>query len=325
MRTVRAAASAAASAAVLLSLAACGPLGTSASSGGATIPAGKPAATPAGRDVTTQAVQALALVQKKTGTVHSAAVESTLSYGNVMSMTMKGAYDWSDGVHSAMTMSFTGGRLASMLRKQGMSTTEQVRYTPDAYYVRMSVPAITAQLHGKHWIRYGWNDLSARAGASGSYVKGMAKNADPAQSVQLALSSPNVRKVGVENVRGVTATHYTGTLDTAQIADRQVPGVSAADRAKLREQLRAEGASTESIDLWVSKDGLPVKAVTRTTTKSGTMSATVYYAHFGLTVRVTAPPASDTADFAELTSPSWPAGGPPRRPERPGGRTPAKA
>lgn len=106
------------------------------------------------------------------------------------------------------------------MRRQGLPTTEQVRYLPDAYYVRIDAPAVAAQLHGKHWVRYGWGDL-ARRGAGSAYMKGLAKNADPVQGVRLALASPNVRKVGVETVRGVTATHSTGTVDVARMLSRE--------------------------------------------------------------------------------------------------------
>ncbi|SEO13185.1 LolA-like protein [Actinacidiphila rubida] len=292
MRTVKAAASVAAAAAVLLSLSACGPLGAVASA--------------AGGNSAAQAVKALDVAQKRTSEVHTATVESTESFGGTVSMTMTGSYDWSHGVNAAMTVHVTGGQAASALRQRSVPDTEQVRFLPDAFFVRFDAPEVTSLMHGRHWLRYGWGDLPGAQGASSAYLRSLAENADPVQSVASVLASRDLRKAGVESVRGVTATHYAGTLDTARLADR-LPGVSAAVRARLKQRLAAQGATAESVDLWVSKDGLPVKVVTRVTTKAGVMSSTVYYAHFGTAVRVTAPPASDTADFAEVARQATPA------------------
>jgi hypothetical protein len=301
MRGIRGVAAAGVAAVSALALAACGPLGSSASGGDKTdAPTAAPAATDNSKGLSgvAHAITALDLVKKTTTGVHSAKVESVVSMGSTMSMTGKGEMDWSDGLVGDMSITYTGGAMADQLKKSGMPATMAARYLPDAYYANMG-PAMAAQLGGKHWIKYGYDSMAKLAGGSGAALKDAAQNFNPVKSVDVALASPNTKSLGTETVRGVQATHYRATLDLQDISGRTIQGLTAEEQQEVKDSLTKAGMTTETIDLWVSKDNLPVKAVSVAAAKIGMMKSTVYYSDFGTTVSTQPPAAFDTVDFAD--------------------------
>lgn len=181
-------------------------------------------------------IAALRSAERSTDGADSAKVESTTTMGTLMSMKADGVMGWADGLTGTMTITYTGGTLADTMRQTG-STSMQARYLPDAYYARMS-DKFAAQSGGKHWIRYGYDDLAKFGGSSGAYLKDQMQNTTPNQSVKLLLASGDVEKVGTETVRGRSATHYSGTVDVADLASKS-SNLSASQLADLKKQLTA--------------------------------------------------------------------------------------
>lgn len=299
MVTFRGAALAATAVTAVLSLAACGPLGDAAARGDGTVTPAAPAAAGDGSGAA-HAVQALDLVEKRITGVHSVGAEETLSIGEQASATARLRLAWgSGGPHGTITMTFTGGRQAQSMRSLGMSTTMEGRYLPDAAYVRVAA-APAGVMGDKHWLRYTYAQLGTLMGNTAEFGKDFFASNNPVRSVDLLLSAGNLREVGRETVRGVAATHYTGTVDVAAMTAQRAPHLSASQLAAEKRALRAQGITTETIDLWVSADHLPVEAHTTERTNKGLKTATVYYSDFGVPVHVQAPPASDTVDFGAL-------------------------
>jgi hypothetical protein len=304
MRGIRGVAAAGVAAVSALALAACGPLGSSASDDKPGDSVGDKAAptaaqTAKGLSGAAHAITALDLVKKTAAGVHSAKVDSTITMGTVMSMSNEGALDWADGLVGDMTITYTGGTVADSLRQAGASTTMAARYLPDAYYVNLG-SALAAQAGGKHWVKYTYADLGKFTGSSGSYLKDTIQNNNPVKSVDAVLASPDIKNVGTENVRGIMATHYSGTIDVAAMTGKSLPNLSAADQAQLKDLLAKSGISTETVDLWVSGANLPVEAVVTASTKTGPMKTTTYYSDFGAPVSVKAPALSDTVNVSDL-------------------------
>lgn len=242
-------------------------------------------------------IAALRSAEKSTDSADSAKVESSTTMGTMMSMTANGTMGWADGLTGTMTITYTGGTLADTMRQTG-STSMQARYLPDAYFAKMS-DKFAEQTGGKHWIRYGYDDLAKLGGSSGAYLKDQMQNTTPNQSVKLLLASGDVKKVGEDRVRGERTTHYSGTVNVADMATKN-SNLSASQLADLKKQLTAAGVSTEKVDIWVNGDDLLVKKVEKGELSSGTMSSTAYYSDYGVKVSATEPPASDTADFKDL-------------------------
>ncbi|MER5382264.1 hypothetical protein ABT040_18615 [Streptomyces sp. NPDC002688] len=251
-------------------------------------------------------IAALRSAERSTDGADSAKVESTTTMGTLMSMKADGVMGWADGLTGTMTITYTGGTLAETMRQTG-STSMQARYLPDAYYARMS-DKFAAQSGGKHWIRYGYDDLAKFGGSSGAYLKDQMQNTTPNQSVKLLLASGDVVKVGTETVRGRSTTHYSGTVDVADLASKS-SNLSASQLADLKKQLTAAGVTTEKVDIWVDGDDLLVKKVEKGELTSGTMTSTAYYSDYGTKVSAEEPPTADTADFKDLLKAQGATGG----------------
>jgi hypothetical protein len=242
-------------------------------------------------------IAALRTAEKSTDGADSAKVESTTTMGTLMSMKADGALGWADGLTGNLTITYTGGTMADTMRQLG-TTSMQARYLPDAYYAKMG-EKFAEQAGGRHWIRYGYADLADLGGSSGAYLKDQMQNTTPNQSVKLLLASGDVKKVGTEQVRGVNTTHYTGTVDVADLADKN-SSLTAGQLAGLKKQLTQAGVTTENVDIWVNDQDLLVKKTEKGQMSAGEYTQTAYYSDYGVKVSATKPAASDTEDFKDL-------------------------
>ncbi|MCX5397551.1 hypothetical protein [Streptomyces sp. NBC_00102] len=278
--------------AALTSVAACGGSDEASGSGGKNgdkSPAAAAAVSP---------IAALKKVQQKSGSAHSAKVESTIVVGTAMSITSTGSMDWSDGITGDITIKYTGGTMAETMKKMGSDGTMRTVYLKDAYYANMG-DAFAQAIGGKHWIRYGYEDLAAVAGASGEVLKDQMQGSTPEKGVEPLLASGAVKKVGEENVRGVATTHYSGVVDVAALSGTST-NLDAEQLKELKEQLDKSGITTETVDLWIDKNDLPIKASTSADTATGAMKTTSFYSDYGAAVSVVKPDAGDTVDFKEI-------------------------
>ncbi|TRV76986.1 LppX_LprAFG lipoprotein [Streptomyces sp. 130] len=243
-------------------------------------------------------IAALVAVQKKTGQAQSARVEGETTMGSTMSMKQTGVMDWSDGITGTMKITYTGGTMADTLKQAGGSGTMEARYFKDGYAADMG-EALAQQTGGKRWINYSYDDLAEMAGASGEVMKDQMQNSTPQQGVKSLLASGDVKKVGQEDVRGVSTTHYSGTVDVAELTAKS-GNLDADEVAALKKQLADAGITTETIDIWVDENDLLVKKTERGEMKTGELNSTVFYSDYGTKVSVERPPAAETVDFAEM-------------------------
>ncbi|WLQ50297.1 LppX_LprAFG lipoprotein [Streptomyces poriferorum] len=248
--------------------------------------------------VKTDAIAALLDVQKKTGAASSAKVEGTMTVGSAMSMKQSGALDWSDGVSGSMEITYTGGAMADTMKKSGGNGTMQARYFKDGYAADMG-EAMARQTGGKRWISYSYEDLAALGGASGAAMKDQMQNTTPDQGVKSLLASGDVKEVGKEQVRGVRTTHYSGTVDVAELTAK-TSKLDADQLAALKKQLNDAGITTETVDIWVDENDLLVKKSERGQMKTGELNTTMFYSDYGTKVSVQRPPAGETIGFKEL-------------------------
>ncbi|MFE6686609.1 hypothetical protein ACFVFQ_09045 [Streptomyces sp. NPDC057743] len=231
------------------------------------------------------ALASLKTVSQQTNGKNSAKVEGTTKSGTA-STTMKGAMDWSSGMHMSVDITQAGGPMG------GSGKPAKALYTPDAMYMNMGMP-----MGGKNWIKYDYDVMAKKLGAAGALMKDMMNNNNPSRSVDLLMASGKVKQVGKEDVRGVQATHYSGTLSVSELTRMQTKNVSEADLKALEQQFQSMGATTETIDLWVSSDNLLVKKREQMASKKSPYDSTVYYSDYGTKVSVTPPPASDTTEY----------------------------
>ncbi|MEW2059665.1 hypothetical protein AB0899_02645 [Streptomyces sp. NPDC007002] len=243
-------------------------------------------------------VAALKQVRQKTGGAQSAKVEGTTEMGGAISMKQSGVVGWADGLSGTLTITYTGGTMGEALKQAGGDGSVEARYFKDAYYANMGAgPA--AETGGKNWIRYSFEDLAELGGAAGDVMKDQVQNSTPDQGVKALLASGDVEKVGQEEVRGVPATHYSGTIDVAELTAKN-SDLDAEQLAAFKEQLALAGVTTQTVDIWVDKNDLLVKKTERGEMKTGTFNSTLFYSDYGTEVPSDRPDASDTVDFTEL-------------------------
>ncbi|MFI0788244.1 hypothetical protein ACH4Q6_21900 [Streptomyces lydicus] len=225
------------------------------------------------------ALASLKTASQQVDSKKSAEIDGTQKVGPT-TRTMKGAMDWSNGINMTLDITMTGGGPMSSGKPM------KALYTPQAMYMNMGMP-----MGGKNWIKYDY-ELLAKQGPAGAMMKDALQNNDPGKSVDLLIASGKVKEAGKEDVRGVQATHYTGTVEVAELVKMQSKSLSESDLKALEQQLKQSGATQETIDLWVSSENLLVKKREQMDGRNA-MDSTVYYSNYGTKVDVKLPPASD--------------------------------
>ncbi|TJZ52198.1 hypothetical protein FCH28_19130 [Streptomyces piniterrae] len=221
-------------------------------------------------------------VSQETNGKNSAKIDGTVKNGPA-EQSMKGAMDWSNGMNMTVDITSKGG--------MGSGKPMKALYTPDAMYMNMGMP-----IQGKSWIKYDYDVMAKKMGAAGALMKDMMQNNNPSKSVDMLIASGKVKEVGKEDVRGVQATHFTGTLGVTELARMQSKNVSEEQLKALEKQLQQSGAKNETIDLWIDSDNLLVKKREQMDGKTA-YDSTVFYSDYGTKVSVTPPPASETTEY----------------------------
>src|SRR5262249_42626976 len=127
----------------------------------------QPTAGRAGR-ADTRSASALRAVEKATIRAGSARIESTTAMGGMLALKTDGVLGWSGRSVGTLRLTYTGGQLAETMRKLNSASME-ARLLPDAYYAKVGA-AFARRLHGRHWIKYAYDDLAALPGGSGAYL-----------------------------------------------------------------------------------------------------------------------------------------------------------
>ena len=274
MRHTRSISVAAAAVVGLAALSACSAASTAASH----------AASSADSAVSTVA-DALSLATTKTESYNSVKMNMSMTVAG-QNVTSSGQFGWNPmAMTMGMNMPAANGRPATSMIMM-MSGTTMYMGTPTA-----------ADFQGKHWMKL---DLSSLQGGQAlTQLATQSGNQNPAVQLKLLTSSPGVTRVGQGTVDGVQATHYRGTVDLKALAAKM-----AGQDAQLKSLLTSasqQGMTTETVDLWVSDQNLPVRETISAATSSGAQNATIDFSDYSTsTVTVTPPPADDTLDASSL-------------------------
>ncbi|WP_315975478.1 hypothetical protein [Streptomyces nigrescens] len=235
------------------------------------------------------ALASLKTAAQQTDGKKSAEVDGTLKNAT-STQSMKGAMDWSQGMRMNLDIKQSAGMMAGRPTK--------AVYTSDAMYMNMGTP-----VGGKSWIKYDYDALAKKMGPAGALIKDQMNNNNPTRAMELLIASGKVKAVGKEDVRGVQASHYTGTLSISELTRMQSKNVSETDMKALEQQLKTSGAGQESIDLWIGPDNLLVKKREQLVGGKVPYDSTVFYSNYGTKVTDQTPPAGDTVDFDKVGKP----------------------
>ncbi|MBH1935120.1 hypothetical protein I5Q34_12695 [Streptomyces sp. AV19] len=254
--------------------------------------------------------QALQAAYKKTSDVKSAKVR--------MSMTMPGDKAAEkvemDGVMAWNPVAMDMTMKSPSLAKMGGAGQMRMLMKDNVTYMEMpagSMKDAPAEMRGKKWMKL---DLEAAAKMSGDpaaqkqMMGGMTgsmsdMNQDPAKQMAILTDSPSLKRVGEEDVNGVKAQHYKGTLTVDELVkgNKSAELMDAKDREKFLDGVKKAGIKGYDTDIWVNGDDLPVRVVMGIdSAKQGKMNVTADYTEYGVKAEVTAPPAGETLDLFEM-------------------------
>lgn len=237
--------------------------------------------------VSGSAISLVADSMNKATTAGTVKITGTMS-GDGLSMTMSGEEEYSPSTEMSMTMQGSGQDLSEIL-------------IGDQIY--MDSPAVSAAFGGKQWSEINLAESKGTLGALASTINS-ARNENPTTQLSAMLAAKQITKVGTETVQGQQTTHYSGTLNAAQFlqSSAETSSLSSTQIATLKSLLQTGGVSTETIDLWVGTNGLPVQVKAAVQSSVGLMTITMDTSDWGVPVQVTAPPASEVTDITSKIS-----------------------
>lgn len=177
-----------------------------------------------------------------------------------------------------------------VMEMEGEPTT--IRLVDSAMY--MEIPeAERERSDGKRWMKM---DFSAAAGMG---LDEQMQDADPVQQVKTLLEIEGVTVVGEETVDGTPTVHYSVTATAEEhLALLEEQGkLDSAGQVRAADQMAEFGVTEITTELWIDEQYWPRRARI-TMGEMGVM--TVDYTDYNEPVTIEAPPAAETADFADL-------------------------
>ncbi|MFG2618482.1 hypothetical protein ACGFXC_12730 [Streptomyces sp. NPDC048507] len=209
----------------------------------------------------------------KTAAAKFAMAEMRTTTGDGTTTTQTGTKGWYPSSHD--------------LTVKGPTSEGRSVMTGDVVYTQRKEP-----VNGKAWMKL---DLSVDG------KPGVRMNEDPAEYLALLLGQSKLAAVGAQNTDEPGTRHYRASLTGAdlQAADESSKVMPDKDRQYLRESVKHLTAL--EAEVWIGKDGYPVRAVMVSKDDKGTTSTTqATFDGFGQVAPVAVPPADQVADFDEV-------------------------
>lgn len=242
---------------------------------------GSPSASSGGGSAS--AAQAIQEAAQQAQKATSYAADVTVKTTGTASSTISGTLQQRTEPSPAAVASFSHVTVQGQAVQGGM----QEIINPSGVYLKM---AQLARQTGKPWIEIPASSLSQVSGASFGQLLQNGSN-DPLVQTQMLASSTDVKKVGTATLHGVPVTEYTGTYPiTAGLSK-----LPSATRGKIASQLQAMGLTTEHFTVWLDGQQQVRKVVTSARGSKEQVASTIVVTSVNQPVRVTVPPAAQTA------------------------------
>ena len=207
----------------------------------------------------------------------------------------EGAFDLANGT----------GTISMSMPAVGSGDIEMV-FAGTTYFMRSEIFG-TELPEGTEWVSF---DLSELTEGSGVDLGGLASQGanDPTNALDaLAGVAEEVVEVGQDEVRGVSTTHYTATIDmeeayraaqdAAEEAGAEGPIV---DEEQFDEFVAAYGDEPLETDIWIDDDGLVRRQTMVLEVMGQEMTQTMEYFDYGEPVEVDVPADDETVDISDL-------------------------
>jgi hypothetical protein len=233
------------------------------------------------------AAQAIALASQKTSTVDSYKVAVTAAGTGEAAAKVHGTIQ----IRLRPQLQAVGNLDSASMKGQSLPGGERAILLGDYFYAK--VPQQLTQLTGgKPWVRFSISQASKQSGVN---LDSVVKRANPAEQTKILTGSKDVRRVGTQSIDGVKTTHYAGTVTPEEVGKLDPQAQQA-----FKQFYQRSGAHKVTFDLWVGKDSLPRKLVTRVSADKGTASSTMIFSDYNKSFSVSAPPAGEVTDGSQL-------------------------
>ncbi|MEU6348861.1 DUF1396 domain-containing protein [Streptomyces sp. NPDC047072] len=183
---------------------------------------------------------------------------------------------------------------------QGAQGTAEIRLVDKAMYIGGN-PEMAKEMDGKSWLKFDLSSLSdEQLGAAGAGAGQAEQN--PTAEAGFLTGAKDVKKVGTETVEGVKTTHYRGTVTLADLKaslKKESKDVREA-REKSLQQYEKLGIDKLTMDMWIDGQDHAKQLRMKGQADKGPLDMTITFLDYNKPVDVTAPPAKDTADLAEM-------------------------
>ncbi|MFF0158731.1 DUF1396 domain-containing protein [Streptomyces sp. NPDC005263] len=183
---------------------------------------------------------------------------------------------------------------------QGADGTAEIRLVDKAMYIGGGAAA-AKEMDGKSWIKFDMSALGDKGLGGGTPGAGQADQ-NPATESTFLTGAKDVKKVGTETVEGTETTRYSGvvTLKDLKASLKDKDKATREAREKSIKQYEKLGVDELTMDMWVDGDDHTKQFRMKGEADKGPLDMTITFLDVNKPVSVTAPPAKDTADLAEM-------------------------
>jgi LppX_LprAFG lipoprotein len=240
------------------------------------------------------AQEAVLQAGSKTQAAESARISFTGTMsGGPASGTIEGEGAFS-GRQGRMTMDLSG-----LSGGVGLSGEMEMIFDELVFYMKFPAAMTQGLPGGKEWVKFDLAELGEQEGFDLQQMMQLS-GTDPSQSLDLLRAAgTDFREVGEEEVRGVSTTHYEGTVDLEKVAE-QVPPEA---RESYRKLMELSGQGQIPMDVWIDDEGMTRRIAYEQKLGDGsTMALTQEYFDFGADVDVEPPPDDEVLDITDLMS-----------------------
>ncbi|MFD4573810.1 DUF1396 domain-containing protein [Streptomyces sp. NPDC058417] len=182
---------------------------------------------------------------------------------------------------------------------QGADASAEIRLVDQAMYIGGNAEA-AKETDGKSWLKF---DLSGLGDDTAGRPSGASQaDRNPAVESTFLTGADDVEKVGTETVEGVRTTHYKGTVTLADL-EKSLKGEKKDTRERRQksiDQYEKLGVDKLTMDLWIDGEDHTRQFRMRGAADKGPLDMTITFLDLNKPVKVTAPPAAETVDLAEL-------------------------
>ncbi|MFE6911320.1 LppX_LprAFG lipoprotein [Streptomyces erythrochromogenes] len=167
--------------------------------------------------------------------------------------------------------------------------------------IRLIDGAMYMGAEGK-WLKFDLKALAPEQAKQLDSLGSSQQGQNPADTADSLSAAKDLKTVGEETVDGQKTTHLSGTVSVDELRARSA---AAAPEAKERQEkniaaLEAQGIKTLTMDLWIDENDQAKQVRTRGAGTSGPMDITIKFLDVNKPVEVTAPPAEQVMDLAEM-------------------------